>query len=419
MVQPRSTAHAGHGPMLATALVVLLAGCSTGMPSGSATSSLTPSVAPSTPTPSTATLVSPAPSPAIAMRQVAGLTDFRYAHTATLLRDGRVLVVGGRQLTWDTASSIHAGTLASVEVFDPATATWASGPALHEARSAHTATLLTDGRVLVVGGFSESTSDYVVHSAELFDPTTSTWTLLKAPLGAGDHSATLLGDGRVLVVGWPGGTVTGDSWAIFDPTTARWTAPKSTALALPFHTAIALRDGSVLAAGGTHPLPDGPPPPNAAAARFDPATGMWAAVPSMHSPRLGFAAILLRDGRVLAVDGGSAELFDPVTNTWSSTGSPISPRLDPVAVALADGRVLVVGEHGTIDSKAIVEIYDPTSAAFSEAAPFPVTEGPTATRLLDGRVLIAGGLETCFYGTGCSNDTLTGDAYLFDPAAAR
>jgi hypothetical protein len=61
----------------------------------------------------------------------------------------------------------------------------------------------------------------------------------------------------------------------------------------------------------------------------------------------------------------------------------------------------------------------PLPAVLTDAAPYPVTQGLTATRLLDGRVLIAGGLRTCYDGTGCSNDTLTGDTYLFDPAAVR
>jgi hypothetical protein len=419
MVQPKPSAARGGAAIFAAALV-MVAGC---MP-GPLLSSFDPSATAAVPTASSSVLASPPAFPASppasagpAMEQVGGLAEARYEHTATLLRDGRVLIAGGRQLTWDADNNIHAATLSTVELFDPATVTWMSGPALHEARSGHTATLLSDGRVLVLGGFSGSAPDGLVHSAEVYDPTANRWTVIDAPIGAADHSATLLGDGRVLVVGWHREASGTDAWAIFAPTSATWTAPKVTDLVLPLHTAVALRDGTVLAAGGTHPVTDGPPPPNAAAARFDPATGTWTAITPMGTPRLEFAAVLLEDGTVLAVDQGSAELFDPVRNQWSPTAGTDSPRLRPVPVALADGRVLLVGEQGQLGSKPILEIYDPSSATWSDAAAYPVTDGPTATRLRDGRVLIVGGLKTCFAGTGCSSDTLTGDTYLFDPSA--
>ncbi|MFP2934237.1 kelch repeat-containing protein, partial [Pyxidicoccus sp. 3LG] len=81
----------------------------------------------------------------------APLTATRSAHTATLLADGRVLVVGGmRRLgTFPIPTS---EPVASAELYDPTTDTWSATSPLAEARYSHTATLLADGRVLVVGG---------------------------------------------------------------------------------------------------------------------------------------------------------------------------------------------------------------------------------------------------------------------------
>ena len=82
------------------------------------------------------------------------LAEGRYMHTATLLPDGRVLVIGGQ--------ANGGGYRASAEVWDPATATFGPAGSLAEARDYHSATLLPDGRVLVIGGWAQS--------AEVWDP---------------------------------------------------------------------------------------------------------------------------------------------------------------------------------------------------------------------------------------------------------
>ena len=87
------------------------------------------------------------------------LNTARSGHTATLLSDGRVLVAGGYGI---------GGLLASAELYDPATGNWSITGSLNTARSAHTATLLTDGRVLVVGGWDGGSNKLA--SAELYDP---------------------------------------------------------------------------------------------------------------------------------------------------------------------------------------------------------------------------------------------------------
>ena len=65
-------------------------------------------------------------------------------HTATLLQDGRVLVVG------NGGETSAAGTAA--DVYDPATGTFSRTGSMKLGRWLHTATLLADGRVLILGG---------------------------------------------------------------------------------------------------------------------------------------------------------------------------------------------------------------------------------------------------------------------------
>ena len=87
--------------------------------------------------------------------------------------------------------------IASTEIYDPASGTWAVGNALTTPRFAHTATLLSNGNVLVAGGTTDNSTP--VSSAELFDPASGTWTATGALNdGRSRHTATLLPDGEVL-----------------------------------------------------------------------------------------------------------------------------------------------------------------------------------------------------------------------------
>jgi WD40 repeat protein len=116
----------------------------------------------------------------------------RSNHTATLLSDGKVLIVGGMG---------NSGALTSAELYDPVAGTFSAATgSLNTARYNHTATLLSDGKVLIAGG--NDNGGAVIASAELYDPTTQTFSAV------GDlntvrnyHTATLLSDGKVLIAG--------------------------------------------------------------------------------------------------------------------------------------------------------------------------------------------------------------------------
>ena len=112
------------------------------------------------------------------------------SHTATLLQNGKVLVLAG----------------SSAELYDPDTGEWSSTGHLNRARSSRTATLLPDGKVLVAGGWSlvanEFGYQFTLRSSELYDPNTETWSFagnLNTPRG--NHTATILPDGKLLLVG--------------------------------------------------------------------------------------------------------------------------------------------------------------------------------------------------------------------------
>ena len=114
----------------------------------------------------------------------------RAYHTATLLGDGKVLVVGGR------------GTEnpAPAEVYDPATGSFALTGSLRQRREHHTATLLPDGNVLIIGGYGPGGP--LLASVELYDTAAGTFTTVGSLIEARkQHKTVLLPSGKLLVVG--------------------------------------------------------------------------------------------------------------------------------------------------------------------------------------------------------------------------
>src|SRR5438270_826302 len=95
-----------------------------------------------------------------------------YGHTATLLPNGKILIVGGI-----FSNGLSQGELSSAELYDPATGMWTITGNLNTARADHIAMLLPNGKVLVAGGAINCGNYCSIHSAELYDPATGSWSL--------------------------------------------------------------------------------------------------------------------------------------------------------------------------------------------------------------------------------------------------
>src|SRR5947207_5776232 len=213
----------------------------------------------------------------------------RTAHAATVLTDGRILITGGRD---------SAGNIVSVSVIvDPATETSTAGATLTTPRVDHTATLLPNGKVLVAGGTGASGS---VTSAEIFDPSNPAagFRMLSATMGAARarHTATVLNDGKVLIAGGDdAGTAETGTAEIFDPATESFSSALL-AMAAPRigHTATLFSDDSVLLAGGNTDSME----------LFTPADQKFTLDPQkMSAARTGHEAIELSDTRLLFFEG--------------------------------------------------------------------------------------------------------------------
>jgi Kelch motif len=323
-----------------------------------------------------------------------GMIEARTGHTATLLSDGKVLVAGGR-----IGPDGHAPAT-SAELYDPSSATWSATGSMHDGRSGQTATLLPDGRVLVAGG--SSGGDGSLATAELYGPVSGTWTATADMLVAGQgQTATLLSNGKVLVVGGVYGPP--QQAELYDPISGTWTATGFRTTRGSGHTATLLPDGKVLVVGFTSRVKDGA----SSAELYDPSSGSWSATGNLAHLNTPHTATLLPDGSVLVVGCGAdvgkgkptanAELYDPISGSWKVVGQMLENHgIACAATLLADGRVLVAGgsneTSGSASVLASAEVYDPGTRTWTPAQNMGTARaGQTATLLPGGQVLVAGG----------------------------
>jgi alpha-tubulin suppressor-like RCC1 family protein len=335
----------------------------------------------------------------------------RQDHTATLLSTGKVLVAGGRSSPSGTTG------LATAELFDRSTGTWAATAGMTGGRWLHSATQLgsssnttTSGKVLIAGGINGTAS---VSTAQLYSPSAGTWvaaTALNAARHA--HTATVLSDGRVLVAGGLNGTTVLSTAAVYSQGTSgsgTWTATGNMASARRFHSATLLSSSNatfnkkVLVAGGN----SGGTTSLTSVQLFDGSS--WTTTTALPSTREGQTATVLANGNVLVTGGksGSSTLNTTLVftipasgsaATWTSAGTMTSARsahtasLLPPTIA-SNGQVLVAGGSNGTSSLGTAELWNGTSTWTATTALPAAVQGHTATLLGNNMVLIAGGLN--------------------------
>ena len=311
----------------------------------------------------------------------------RWRHTATLLSDGRVLVTGG----FPPEDTILA--YSSCEIYDPQINKWAQVSPMNIARFNHRAVLLDNGKVLVAGG---ATNDYTTNKCEIYDPVTDEWQMVSSMNEKRENHLMLkLKNGKILVSG--GGNfdmVSGyvsNTCEIYDPTTDEWEYVSPMNNAMDRHDGVVLTNGNVIV-GGAELFWGGD---GAHYELYDVTNDSWSILPS---PILDHGTMpslnILNNGNVFVVgDTTISEIYNPDTDTWYIADTMNFEERHYSTIKLNSGRILVLGKSENC------EIYDPIANSFEKGALKPYQKEFTLTKLQNGNILLTGGIDS----TGITN----------------
>lgn len=327
---------------------------------------------------------------------VSPMVTSRFFHTATQLNNSSVLIVGGESDPDGLAPDVHP-VLKAVEMFSQNTMELRDS--LNVARAQHTATLLKDGSLLVVGGYdAKGTAINAVERGGIYS-----WKNMP-PLKTAryGHSASLLADGKVLIAGGTGvGGKPLSSVEIYDPEKNSWAdaSPLLQTLSHPLATNISNGDVVII---GSDKSQDGVTP-YIFAMLWSANAQEWAPAGFLNSNNKPYALFPLSNDEIgIATDNDILKwrATKPITmqpNYW--------PRLAFATCALQDGKLFIAGGKSQETFLDWAEIFDPVSGEFQLASRMQTPRGfAQCLTLDDGSVLVAGGWARAKDNTGSATD---------------
>jgi N-acetylneuraminic acid mutarotase len=373
------------------------------------------------------------PSPTGTWSLTGAMSQARSGAAAAAMSGGAVLVSGG--------TDANGVVLATAEIYGAKGSFTIVAP-MNVPRTGHTATWLANtssdsgGYVLVTGG--ASTGGVILASAELYDPTANTWTLLPSPMVVArtGHPATALPNSSVLLSGGTSGNTSSPvvlaDLEQFGLTGQQFVFAGAMPTPRKAHAAAALQDGRVLIVGGT----DANGNTLASTAIYDSTAGTVSSGPSLNTPRANATATTLLNGTVLIAGGTypegaaananiaelqSAEIFDPVAGTITpTTAKLVQARAGHQAFLLTNNNnVLLVGGTYNGTDLASSELYTPWTGTFVATGTMSTARssatGAALFPLADGQLLVAGGNNQQTDATGVVTTTTsnTGELYGF------
>jgi hypothetical protein len=250
------------------------------------------------------------------------------------------------------AGGYNGDYLATAELYDPATSSFAPTGTMTMGRSGHIAILLNDGRVLLAGGVGAGWS--FLETAEIYDPQTGTFAATgQMMMPRESHTATLLPSGEVLVTGGHTGRRAAmkiyDSAELYNPVTGQFRLTGPMMVPRHKHDATLLADGRVFISGGADERDA--QGVYRSTEIFDPATGSFTLAGDMHNGRYKHtgASLLLPNGNVLLLGGAPrAEIYDPQSGMFREIDGTLGKSwLFATTTVLANGDILLAGGYGS------------------------------------------------------------------------
>ncbi len=308
----------------------------------------------------------------------------RDGQTATLLQNGEVLVADGLN---DTA-----GFLTSAELYNPAKGKWTLTGSTSVSRSGDPTLLLPNGQVLMAGGNNmNATGTPALATAELYNPASGTWAVTGSMTTARTGFAlVLLQNGEVLAAGGdqPAGSTTPSTAELYNPSTGTWTATGSMTAAAS-GGAVLLPNGDVFVADVDI---------------YDPSTGTFTALNPPAPSGVGGPIGLVLNGKLLTYSGFGGGIFDPSANQWTTYGQPPcdtpTQSCGAGAALLSNGILLIAGgitkvnaqPYPISETNGLAALFDPSTLTWTTTGNLKKDRvGQTMTLLPNGQVLVAGG----------------------------
>lgn len=323
----------------------------------------------------------------------------RMWHSSQMLSNGKVVVFGG--YNGNAQSPVH---YSSAEIYN--NGTWSYTGAMNEQRYKVSSALLSNGNILAIGGTDANLNE--TSSCEIYNATSGTWSYTDSMANVRSNAKVVtLNNGKILVAG---GQYTA-TCELYDQSTNTWsTTGTMNGNRYDGFALTKLPDGRVLATGGNN---------TNTAEIYDPSTGQWTNVTAtMTTNHQYHQSILMSNNKVLIAGGDmtlSSEIYDPVAGTFTAAGNLLHYISNCPMVNLSNGKVLVFG-IGTLFSmdREALQVFNPVANQWYLAGPVPSSIFTAAVytvhQLQSGNILYVDGNFTT--GNGASQY-----CYLVNPAA--
>ncbi len=246
--------------------------------------------------------------------------------------NGKIYAIGG-----DNSNS-----LATVEVYDPATDTWTTRASMPTPRTGPGVVAANNGKIYAMGG--RLGTDLAI--VEEYDPATDTWiTRTSMPAPRSWPGVVAANNGKIYAIGGSNGPFKVATVEEYDPATDTWTTKASMPTPRSWHGVVAANNGKIYAIGGTND------PVLSTVEEYDPVADTWLTRASMPTPRYGLGVVAASNGKIYSIGGMNftdpylalVEEYDPATDTWTTRTSMPTPRIMLGVAAASNGKIYAIG----------------------------------------------------------------------------